>query len=179
MAMEMITKELAIGMNEDGTDTVYTTGDGKATPFLPADEMMPVVRELHAENKRLWKLCFIVFCGLAAIIVVDDYKLVLLLLVLKNGGPSISIEVEASPTITVSPINTNTASPINTNTIGASPIKGEPTMQNAASPTFKQMLEVGLHWLPKVPVDARYKARRGGDERMILEHMAVQDLIPH
>ena len=51
MTMEMITKELAIGMNEDGTDTVYTTGDGKATPFLPADEMMPVVRELRAENK--------------------------------------------------------------------------------------------------------------------------------
>eukprot|EP00964_Phaeocystis_antarctica_P102284 scaffold67643_cov58-Phaeocystis_antarctica.AAC.3 len=167
--MEMITKELAVDMNEDGTDTVYTTGDGKATPFLPADEMMPVVCELHAENKRLWKFCFIVLCDLAAIIVMHDYKLVLLLLVLKNGGPSISIEVEASPTITVSPINTNTASPI----------KGEPTMQNAASPTFKQMLEVGLHWLPKVPVDARYKARRGGDERMILEHMAVQDLIPH
>ena len=93
---------------------------------------MPVVRELRAENKQLWKLCFIVLCGLAVTIVVDDYKLVLLLLVLKNGGPSISIEVEASPTITVSPINTNTASPINTNTIGASPIKGEPTMQNAA-----------------------------------------------
>ena len=33
--VEMITKELAIDMNEDGTDTVYTTGDGKATP-LPA-----------------------------------------------------------------------------------------------------------------------------------------------
>ena len=51
MAMEMITKELAIDMNEDGTNTVYTTGDGKATPFLPAEEMMPVVRELRAENK--------------------------------------------------------------------------------------------------------------------------------
>ena len=144
------------------------------TPFLPADEMMPVVRELRAENKWLWKLVFIVFCGLATMVVMHD--LVIFLLVLKNGGPNISI---VNAINTASPVITNTVSPTNTNTIGASPIKGEPTMQNAASPTFKQMLEVGLHRLPKIPVDARYKARRGGDERMILEHMAAQDLIPH
>ena len=133
-----------------------------------------MVRELRAENKRLWKVVFIVFCGLATMVVM--HELVIFLLVLKNGGPNISI---VNAINTASPVITNTVSPTNTNTIGASPIKGEPTMQNAASPTFKQMLEVGLARLPKIPVDARYKARRAADERMILEHMAAQDLIPH
>ena len=117
---------------------------------------------------------FIVFCGLATMVVM--HELVIFLLVLKNGGPNISI---VNAINTASPVITNTVSPTNTNTIGASPIKGEPTMQNAASPTFKQMLEVGLARLPKIPVGAQYKARRGADEHMILEHMAAQGLVPH
>ena len=104
------------------------------------------------------------------------HDLVIFLLVLKNGGPNISI---VNAINTASPVITNTVSPTNTNTIGASPIKGEPTMQNAASPTFKQMLEVGLARLHHIPVDVRYKARRAADERMILEHMADQGFIHH
>ena len=35
MAMEMITKELAIDMNEDGTNTVYMTAWGRESDPLP------------------------------------------------------------------------------------------------------------------------------------------------
>ena len=108
---------------------------------------------------------FIVFCGLATMVVM--HELVIFLLVLKIGSPNISITASPINTIT----NTATVSPTNTNTVGATPIKVSPTMQNAVSPTLKQMLEVGLARLPKIPVDARYKARRAADERMILKHM--------
>ena len=166
--MEMITKELAIDM-EDG-DGLAQTGNGEAPPLS--------LRELRAENKRLWKLVSIrklmdLITMLAAIIVM--HELVIFLLVLKIGSPNISITASPINTIT----NTATVSPTNTNTVGATPIKVSPTMQNAVSPTLKQMLEVGLARLPKIPVDARYKARRGGDERMILEHMADQGFIHH
>ena len=65
------------------------------------------------------------------------------------------------------------------------PIKVSPTVQNAVSPTkglsptYEQMLEVGLARLHHIPVDVRYKARRAADERMILEHMAAQGFIHH
>ena len=63
------------------------------------------------------------------------------------------------------------------------PIKVSPTVQNAASPTkglsptYEQMLEVGLARLPKI----RVASPRGLvlDERMILEHMADQGFIHH
>lgn len=164
----MITKELAIDM-EDG-DGLARTGNGEAPPLS--------LRELRAENKRLWKLLSIrklmhLITMLAAIIVM--HELVFFLLVLKIGSPNISITASPINTIT----NTATVSPTNTNTVGATPIKVSPTMQNAVSPTLKQMLEVGLARLPKIPVGAQYKARRGADEHMILEHMAAQGLVPH